>query len=340
MQNRKSFVKLEAIFIILIIFVLFISFNQTPRTTIVDMAKNTVKLPEKIERVITLDPFSTQIMIGLNLKDLLIDAQYGTNLIGDGFPKVIPDFSKWGTSFSGSSVILENLVEKKPDLIIAQIGRPDINKIIELKIPVVQIDVENDQAFMGALNLIAEIFNKKARAAEISKFISIKLNEFYSANEKNKNKAKPRIYIAGSNLLRTFGNTSFQKWLVELSGASFVTDSYKQLKVDINPETLIKLNPDYIILSRYTAESIEQILSDSRYANINAIKNKKIFKIPSFILSWDLPSFEMISGIIYLRYILGFNTIEELNDILINFYKTIYNLDLNVEDISKIISVK
>lgn len=326
--------KLSVIFILFIAFSLFFSFMQSNKI-IVDMAKNTVKLPEKIERVITLDPFSTQIMIGLGLKDLLVDAQYGTNLIGDGFIRIIPELKSWGSSFSRNNVILENLIEKKPDLIISQIGRPDINKIMDLKIPLIQIEVENDQAFIGSLNFIAEIFNKKQRAAEISKFVSIKLNEFYSANDKNKNKVKPKVYVAGSNILRTFGSSSFQKWLVNLAGGIFATESYSQFKVDINPETLIKLNPDYIILSKYTSENVDQIKNDPRFSKINAVKNGNIYRIPSFILSWDLPSFEMIAGISYLRYILGFNTILEFNDTIKNLYKIIYDLELNDEDISK-----
>jgi len=327
--------------IIILLFILsFFFFSLQSNKIIVDMAKNTVKLPEKIERVITLDPFSTQIMIGLGLKDLLVDAQYGTNLVGEGFVQVAPEIQNWGSSFSGNTVILENLVEKKPDLIISQIGRPDINKIMELKIPLVQIDVENDQAFIGSLNFIADIFNKRAKAAEISKFISIKLNEFYTANDKNKNKAKPKVYVAGSNILRTFGSSSFQKWLVSIAGGIFATESYNQLKIDINPETLIKLNPDYIILSKYTAEEISQIISDARFSKINAIKNNKVFRIPSYILSWDLPSFEMIAGIGYLRYLFGFSTATDFSDTIKNLYKIVYNLDLSDEQINSIFLAK
>lgn len=324
------------IFVLLIVLTIFFSFLQGNKI-VVDMAKNKVKLPEKIERIITLDPFSTQIMIGLGLKELLVDAQFGKNLIGNGFMKIIPEMKNWGNSFSGNNIILENIIEKKPDLIISQIGRPDISKIMELNIPVIQIEVENDQAFLGSLNFIAEIFNKKSRAGEISKFISIKLNEFYLANDRNKNKVKPKVYIAGSNILRTFGSGSFQKWLVNLAGANFVTDNYNQLKVDINPETLIKLNPDYIILSKYTAESFSQIINDTRFSKINAIKNNKIFRIPSYIISWDLPSFEMIAGISFLRYIFGFDTIDQLKDTLKNLYNIVYQFELHDEEIDNLL---
>lgn len=327
---------------ILILFLLlsFLFFSLQSNRIIVDMAKNTVKLPEKIEKVITLDPFSTQIMIGLGLKDLLVDAQYGTNLIGEGFIQVAPEKQSWGYSFSGNNVILENLVEKKPDLIISQIGRPDINKIMELKIPLIQIEVENDQAFIGSLNFIADIFNKRTKAAEISKFISIKLNEFYTANDKNKNKVKPKVYIAGSNILRTFGSSSFQKWLVNIAGGVFATENYTQLKVDINPETLIKINPDYIILSKYTAEDPNQILNDPRFSKINAIKNNSIYRIPSYVLSWDLPSFEMIAGISYLRYLFGFSSQIDFYDTIKNLYKVVYNLNLVNEQIDSILISK
>lgn len=338
--RKGNVFKVAFILLILFLTILNLSSMQTGKRNIVDMAKNNVTLPEKIERVITLDPFSTQIMIALNLKDLLVDAQYGTNLIGEGFSKVVSDFSKWGKSFSGNSVIVENLVEKKPDLVISQIGRQDINKIMELKIPVVQIDVENDQAFIGAINLIGEIFNKKQRAAELSKLISTRLNDFYTANNKNKNLEKPKIYIAGSNLLRTFGSSSFQYWLVNIAGGIFVTESYKQVKVDINPETLIKLNPDYIILSKYTSESIEQIISDNRYSSINAIKNKKIYRIPSFVVSWDLPSFEMISGICYIRYVIGNATLDEFKNIVNDLYRTVYSINLSEEDINRLLICK
>lgn len=337
---KKNVKKFALIILILILTILNLSSMQAGKRNIVDMAKNNVTIPEKIERVITLDPFSTQIMIGLNLKDLLVDAQYGTSLIGEGFAKVVPDFSKWGKAFSGNSVIIENIVEKKPDLVISQIGRPDLNKIMELKIPVIQIDVENDQAFIGALNLIGEIFNRKQRAAEISKFISTKLNEFYTANTKIKDLQKPKIYIAGSNILRTFGNLSFQYWLTNLAGGVLVTENYKQMKVDINPETLIKLNPDYIILSKYTSESIEQILNDGRFSSINAIKNKKIYRFPSFVVSWDLPSFEMIAGIAYIRYLIGIMSLGEFKSIINDLYKTVYSINLIDEEIDNFLICK
>ncbi|GEM_PF-1822662 len=332
---NTKFVLIIGLFVLT--FILFSSMSSDTRT-IVDMAKNVVKLPDKIERVITLDPFSTQVMLGLGLKDILVDAQYGKNLIGEGFQKLVPEYTQWGLSFVGNSVMLEKLIEKKPDLIISQIGRPDLKKIMELNIPVVQLEVENDQALLGALNLCGEIFNKKEKAAELSRFISFYLNNFYKENLKNKNnKAKPKVYIAGSNLLRTFGTNSFQYWLVNISDAIFSTNKFDKVKVDINPETLIKLNPDYILLSKYTKETIDEILNDPRYSFINAIKNKNLYRFPSYILSWDVPSFEMIAGISYLKYLFNFMNLSDFKTTIKELYKICYGLDIDDQQIDNLL---
>ena len=339
-KKKLSFFKFGLVFIFFICILILFSFIQSNKIIIVDMAKNTVKIPVNIERVVTLDPFSTQIMIGLGLSNLLIDAQHGKNLVGEGFLKAVPNYNDWGSSFSGNTVILEKLIEKKPDLIISQVGRPDINKILELKIPVIQLEVENDQAFIGALNLCGEIFNKKTKAAEISRYISKNLNNFYLLNDKNKNAKKPKIYFAGSKLFRTFGNQSFQYWLANISGGIIVTEKYNNVKVDINPETLIKLNPDYIFLAKYTSDNIESILNDPRFTVVNAIKNKSVYRIPTYIISWDLPSFEMISGISFLRYLFNFLSITDFYSSLKELYKVCYNIEITDSEIENLLICK
>ena len=263
LKTSKKFIAIVFLFTFLFF---FFSFTDQDYIVVKDMSGNDVKIKKDIKSVITLDPFSTQIMISLSLKDLIVDAQYGTNLIGKGFERVAPQYKNWGSSFSGNNLIFENIAAKKPDLIISQIGRGGVDKLKEMGFSVFIVDVETPSKFLKAVQEIAALFGKQKEAKEISTLVQEDLNSFESTKETFSGKTysgKPKIYIAGSNILRTFGKDSIQSYLIDLSGGKSVTDAYNQTKVDINPETLIGMNPDIILLSSYTAEKREQILQDS-----------------------------------------------------------------------------
>ena len=342
-MTRKKNHKFVAILFLFTFLFFFFSFTDQDYIIVKDMMGNDIKIKKEIKSVITLDPFSTQIMISLSLTDLVLDAQYGTNLIGKGFERVAPQYKNWGSSFSGNNLIFENIAAKKPDLIISQIGRGGLDKLKEMGFSVFIVDVETPSNFLKSVQEVATLFGKQKEAKEINALVEEDLNSFEGTKETFSAKIypeKPKIYIAGSNILRTFGKSSIQSYLIGLSGGKSVADTYNQTKVDINPETLIGMNPDIILLSSYTAEKKEQILQDSRFSSINAVKNRQIYTIPSFIVSWDLPSFEIVGGICFIRNIILKNIYLDTYIVLLQkLYSKVYALNLSKDEISSLLLV-
>jgi len=89
-----------------------------------------------------------------------------------------------------------------------------------------------------------------------------------------------------------------------MAKGELVSKDVNKFKFNIDTEQLLVWNPDFIITTKYTKDTIDSIYSNNTYKDLKAVKNKHIYKMPSYILSWDLPVPESFLGIIWLSNIL------------------------------------
>ena len=64
------------------------------------------------------------------------------------------------------------------------------------------------------------------------------------------------------------------------NAASELTDTYW---ANISYEQLLAWNPDYIIIAADATYSVDDVINDTNLANCNAVKNKKVVKLPGDI---------------------------------------------------------
>ncbi|HWR08743.1 ABC transporter substrate-binding protein [Sporomusa sp.] len=206
------------------------------------------------------------------------------------------------------SFSVEKVISLKPDVLVLPLGlvkqSQDIVKKLETAgIPTVFIDyhTESIENHTKSILLMGKILGKEQQAQELATYHQEQVNKIYS-RLKAINKPKPKVYVeVGSEGPATYGNTygnSMWGALVEQCGGVNITKDKFEKWGQINPEFLLKANPDIIIITGSywpkkpesmrlgfmsdTVESqklLEAFTKRTGWSELNAVKNKQVSSI-------------------------------------------------------------
>jgi iron complex transport system substrate-binding protein len=277
---------------------------------------------------------ATLLLFPLNMQDRVIAMPVAKVLNMDNFEKVFPGAKNIPSAGDFRNPNVETILTFKPDLVITS-ATTQINKLVEVGIPVALLDVETVSGVLKSTQFLGSILGKNTEAKNVLVYLNSKLSYIESKTKYLQNKKK--VYFAIGKLTQTAGSTLIQNEIISRAGGISVTSSLKGGKVDISIEQILNYNPDYIILAPYCADTVQSVLSNSALQNVNAVKNKKVFVMPQFIGSYDLPEPEAILGIMWLSNTLYPNEVNfDLKKEAKEFYKAIFNYDLKDTDLSYI----
>jgi iron complex transport system substrate-binding protein len=84
---------------------------------------------------------------------------------------------------------------------------------------------------------------------------------------------------------------------------------------------------------------VSDILADPAWASLDAVKNKQVYRMPKYLLTWETPGPESVLGTMWMAKTLypdsvSFDLEKEIKD----FYMTFYNIDLSSGDVQSILS--
>jgi len=175
-------------------------------------------------------------------------------------------------------------------------------------------------------------------------------NEYYDNNisyvkEKTKDlKEEEKIKVlnlrtSGGNYTTVNGKDISAEY-AKAAGGIFVSDSYEGVsgEMTVNTEQILEWNPDVIFTMG--AESGETIKNDPALANVEAVKNGKVFVEPSGTYPWSVRSAEGALMPLFLGKIMYPEIFEELSieDETKKFYDEIYGYKLSEEEVEKIMA--
>ncbi|PIV56143.1 MAG: hypothetical protein COS15_02125 [Caldiserica bacterium CG02_land_8_20_14_3_00_36_38] len=275
------------------------------------------------------------ILFPLKSEDKLIATPRGKVVNLNNFVKVFPNAKNLPDASHFRDPNVETILSYKPDLVITTYQTP-IKKLEEAGIPVVLLNLESPQLMLKSIQFLGNILGKYEQARQALIYFNEKLN--YIKDKTISVNKKATVYIAGANILTTFGGDFYQTYLADLAGALSISKDLKGGKVNVSVEQILLWNPDYIVLASYCADSVDDVLNNPKLKDLKAVKNKNVFRMPSYILSYDLPTPESILGIMWLSdklypQIVNFDIEKEARD----FYKNVYNFNIPPEDLKAVI---
>ena len=256
--------------------------------TIVDRLDRTVTFYRPEERVITLQPPITRMVIGVGAADKLVgmgtwDHTYVINdyqRVGLPAPKweeVVGELRKLPDVGTGYEPSQEVILSLNPDVVIA--GKSAMAVLDRFHkdtgIPVVcHKGGATYDAMFEDIKFIATVLGKEERAEEVVSFFKEELDKVTDVTSQIPETEKPRVYqFWGSKFIRPSRHDT-----VDLAGGINVASSSADREV--SKEQIIKWNPDIILVSINIGRhnpTVEDILSDPLLQPINAVKNSSVY---------------------------------------------------------------
>ena len=245
----------------------------------VDRAGAPITLPAKVERIISMAPSTTEVLIDLGLADKIIAAD--TNTKKDGLLKHdIPYFDMMKPD-------AEKLIALKPDVVFISgmsnaKGNTPFSPLIDAGICVVNIPSSSSiEAIYLDIAYIAAVVKQEGNGAKI---IANMKKEIEAVRKKGASIAqdkKKTVYfeIGAAPYMYSLGTGTFVNEMIEIIGAQNILADQKSW-VSVSDEMVLAKDPDVILTNvNYIPNPIDEIMARSGWASLKAVKGKKVFGI-------------------------------------------------------------
>lgn len=248
-----------------------------PTREITDDLGRKIKLPETVERAVSLAPNLTEIVFAVGAGDKLVGrTSY------DNFP---PEAQKIQTVGDTLNPNIENIIALKPQVVLVSTASQIETFTKQLEANNIAVFVTNPNSLddiYKSIQQIGEIFGKAEKAREIVAGLQKRVADV----EANINKKDVKVFVQISKEpLFTIGKDSFITDLIKRAGGISVTANVTTAYPRLSKETALALNPDVIILS----ESDDNLEPNDVFKNSPAVKNGKVLKINAEIISRPSP---------------------------------------------------
>ena len=231
-----------------------------------------------------------------------------------------------------ANVNIEELANVNPDVFLVSIG--DAHAILEriemLEIPAVVIDPENFEKILETLALIGYLAGTEDHVAAVV--------EAFHANMDLVNARvatathHPTAIVLGTGPLLVHPPSMLQTHLIEKAGAINLAYQLEgTFYVEVNVEEILAWDPEYIFITAFGALQPEDILTDPRFAQLQAVRNENIFKFPSALDWWDTPSAAVSLGVMWATHIMHPHLITEaeLDQAVGEMYQLTFGIDFH-----------
>lgn len=291
-------------FFFFIIFIL--SICSCSKNEISDSDKNNIIQNKKIEKIISLSPGVTDILIDLNEAHKIIaadtfskDILKKNNInVSNVFDMLNPDAEKI-ISLDSDIIFINNLTAFYTKNSLLSLSN---HTIITITNSETLKGIEDDIYFLG------KVLNADDRAKEVVSNMRTKIKEIKDIGDTITNKKTVYFEISALPNLYSFGSNVYLDDIINIIGAKNIFSNRNEW-ISVSEEYVVYLNPDIIFTSvDYVNNPVAEITNRAAWRDINAVKTSKVF----FVEGTSLPTHNIVSSIILMaKYIYP----EEYKDI-------------------------
>lgn len=275
--------------LIIVGIILFSPSVMAENMTVTDIAGNEISLPSEISRAITIDPFFSQFITLLGADNKLVATCIGPH-DNDVLNKTEPYLGSLPNGGCKDWVNVEQIMAYKPDVVISTAGYKQANeKIRNAGIPIVLIDVEKQENFGKSYELMGKLFGKEKEAKKFNEYYQSKLKQIKKDVSNLTEDRKKSVYIGGINPQETVGSGWYETEMTNMVNGKNVAVSLTGGDNKVSMDQIYTWNPDTIVLLPYCTSTVDDILSDPAWQSLKAVKEKKVYRMPKYIMSWQLP---------------------------------------------------
>lgn len=234
--------------------------------TITDDSGTEVTIEERPERIVSTAPANTEILFALGAGDRVVGVTTFCN-----YPPEATEIEKIG-DFQANT---EKVLARDPSLVVGYAGNEDaLAPVSEAGIPVMMMDPPSVEGVYTDIEAIGAAVGEPAAAEEL--IISMQTEIEGIANTAAETGQSPTVFYALDKTLWTSGPGSFVNELLTLADAQNIAADGPSPYFQYTPEELVEENPEVVILPQSTYQSVEEFTGDSRFAEIQAVKDGNV----------------------------------------------------------------
>jgi iron complex transport system substrate-binding protein len=232
--------------------------------------------------------------------------------IGDFFP--VLDESAGAKRRLGRSAGAEEILAADPDLVIlkSQMRRTLGTALENAGATVLYLDLETPEQYARDIRILGTVLEQQARAEEIVALFEERAQALREATEK---RGRPEVLVLSYS--RSGEEYSFriapESWIqtdqVRLGGGQPIwteaaaSPGWNQIEF----EQIAAWDPEVVVLISYRTDAGEpkrRVLADELWAELEAVRNGRVYAMPSDYYSWGQPDTRWILGAEWMAYAL------------------------------------
>ncbi len=247
----------------------------------------------------------------------------------------------------GENINFETIISLQPDVVLASASadytyfESKLSLLKKADIPVIFFDYHTDtiDSIRKSNEILGEVLNQEKRAEEISAYYESKVSPIFEKAKEIKTEDKPKVYMEFSKGKDTYGNTWAKKmWgslIQQVGGINIAYDLSDANSFTISKETVIKENPDLVILtgalqsglsgnvvlgynqSEDTAKkNLESYLYRTEWAGMKAVTERKLSAVYHDLSRhiFDFAGIEFLAKTIQPSLFASLNPMEDLKE--------------------------
>jgi len=250
---------------------------QLPTLPTTDRADNKITIPREIQKIISMSPSNTEILIDLGFGDKIIAA--------DTYSSDIPGLPENVQFFDMMTPDVEKLVALDPDIIYAtgmsmKDGNDPYKPVKDMGICLAYIPSSDSiEGIYKDILFIAESLEVPDKGHELVSKMETKIAEFKEIGSTIEKRKTVYFEIAGAPKLYSFGKGVFLNEMIEIIGAENLLANEEKW-ISVSDEVVVAANPDIILTNvDYIENAVDEIKSRAGWENVTAIKNDDVYYI-------------------------------------------------------------
>ena len=317
--------------------------------SIVDQRDRTVTLDGEAKRVVTIPiPAASMFMAVDGGTDRLVGMHQlsKTAIKGRILQRFYPDAMAIPSNITGKGFSfvpnVEELLALEPDLVFqwGHLNDDIIDPLVNAGLNVALIKIGPEKFTRKWLNMMGAVTGKPEKAKAMIKWRDDVMGELKSATADIAGDQRPRTLYFMNYLskLRVAGGPSYNNFYINLAGGK---NPAKELGMftEVGIEQIIAWDPEVILLNGFEAKlSPQDVYNNPLLADVSAIKNRRVYKMPLGGYRWDPPNQESPLTWLWLSMILHpekFNW--DMNARIKSNYQFMYGQDVSIDDIKNIL---
>lgn len=247
--RRPRFVLLAAA----LLFPTIVPAAERPTHQVVDETGREVRVPARIERVISLAPNLTEIVYALGQEGRLVGVSNQCD-----FPPAARGKPRVGDVINPS---LERIIELRPDVVLGTTAgnrRETVQALEHARISLYGVAPRSVEGILTSIRHVAELLDVAPAGEELAGRLQARLD---ALPRRLADRRHPRVlFILWLEPLLTAGGDTFLNDILRRAGADSVTADVKEDWPRLSLEVVIERDPDYLVLPR--SPSLEARLAE------------------------------------------------------------------------------